>query len=159
MRKNKLIYFGNVIYALSKDYGFKCNLYRPSETIDIKTGRKIIIRTRYSIKKGIFLPSQLYRDFNYSRLFGNDNQFGGLFDATQRAILINKKYLPKGFKIEVTDYIVMDHIRYEMVKIDEMELANYWYLITKKVTGIPTGEVYLKKVKDLVEIGEEIETT
>lgn len=157
-RRNKLIYFSNTIYALSKDYGFTCVLYRPTETTDIRTGRKIVTRERFPIKKAVFLPSQLYRDYNYARILANNLQFGGLLDVSQRAVLINKKYLPKNFKILVTDYIVMDHIRYEMVKIDEMEFADYWYLITKQVTGVPVSEVFVKSVKDSIIIEEELES-
>jgi len=149
MRKqNKLIYFSNVVYALSKDYGFKTDLYRPTETMDFETGLKTVTRVKYKIKKAIFFPNELFRDFNYARLIGQELQFGGILDASQRRVLINKKWLPKNFEIQVTDYVIFNHKRYEIQRVGEMELADYWHLIIKEIKGILRNETFDRVIKD-----------
>ena len=155
MRKhNKLIYFNNTVYALSKDFGFKCDLYRQEETLDHRTGRTTRVRHKFKIKKAIFFPSQLFRDFNYAALFGKDMQFGGILDVSQRRVLINKKYLPKGFNIDVNDYVIFNGKRYEIQKIDELELADYWHLIIKQTVGVPKGELFEISMSDTLTIEE-----
>lgn len=157
MRKNKLIFFNNTVYGLEKDYGFRTDLYRPVETVDYRTGRKIVTRNKYPIRRAVFFPDQLSRDYNYASLFGKDMQFGGILEAGQRRVLINKKRLPKGFEIQTTDYLVFNHLRYEIVRIDEMELANYWHLIIKKLTGQLPNEIHERCVKSLLTFSELIE--
>src|SRR5215213_3064212 len=107
MIRNKLIYFNNVVYGLGKDFGFRIDLYRPTEVTDFRTGKKIVSRIKYPIKKAIVFPNQLFRDFSYiATLLGQrQDQFGGILDTSQRRILINKKYLPRNFNIETTDYV------------------------------------------------------
>jgi hypothetical protein len=143
---NRLIFLNNVIYALSKDFGFRVDLYRKTgEVVDLKTGKKIINRFKYKLKKVIILPNDMYRDFKYSAILASLNtnlQAGGLFDTTQRIIIINKKQLPKKFELQETDYFIFNHIRYNIVKFAEMELIDYWQILMKQVVGEPTYEVH-----------------
>jgi hypothetical protein len=157
MRNNKLIFFNNVIYGLERDYGFRADLYRPVEVTDFKTGRKIVSRTKYHIKRAIFFPNQLFRDYKYASLFNQNMQFGGILDATQRRVLVNKKYLPFKFEIETTDYIIFNHDRYEIDKIDEMELADFWHVIIKKLVGQTVNEIHEQRIKSKLSFTEEIQ--
>jgi len=160
MTKNKLIYFRNVIYGLSKDYGFRADLYRSTEVTDYHSGKIVKTRLKYRINKAVFLPSQLFRDFGYASLLASLNtnvQVGGLLDVSQRLVLISKKELPRGFVISKSDYFVFNHSRYNIDKYDEMEGTNYWFLQIKKTSGEPVWEVHQHRIRQKLEFSEEIQ--
>lgn len=148
--KNSLIFFRRLIYALQKDYGFKVDLYRPVETVNNRTGKKITVRTKFKIKRAIVFPSDSYRDYRYASLLKllAPQNFDGLNDVSSRRIMIAKDKLPKLFQIDLLDYIVFNGSRYGIKNIEEMELIDYWQLIVKKVVGEPTYEVKEVFLKD-----------
>lgn len=160
MTKNKLIYLRNVIYGLSKDFGFQLDLYRPTEITDYRTGKKTVTRVKYRINKAIVFPNSLFRDFSYAALLSTLNsnfQVGGLLDASERLILLSKKQLPRNFKIAKSDYIIFNHDRYNLEKYNEMELVDYWQIQMKQVVGEPTWEVHERHFRQKLELIETID--
>lgn len=154
--RNSLVFFRRLIYALQKDYGFKVDLYRPVETVNPKTGRKITVRTKFKIKQAILFPSDSFRDYKYASLLSllNPQTFDGINDVSSRRIMIAKNKLPKNFQIDILDYIVFNGVRYGIKNIEEMELIDYWQLIVKKIVGEPAyeiKEVFLKDELPLIE--------
>jgi hypothetical protein len=155
MRRNNLINFRNVIYGLSRDFGFRIDLYRPTEITNYKTGAKVTTRIKYHIRRAVMLPNEFFRDFKYAVALGAINQnlqAGGLIDTSQRRMFVEKRELPVGFMIQVTDYIIFNHDRYEIVKAQEMEVADFWVLDISQTKGQPTNEVHEELVRDKLSI-------
>lgn len=145
MIKNDLYFFRRVIYQLKKKYGFQIGIYRTTETTNLQTGRKTITRMKISINKAIILPNSIFRDYGFSTslaLLNRDLQVGGLLDTSQRTIIIDIQNLPKNFEFSPNDYIVFKHKRYNIIKISEMEVADFIQLDTKQVDGEPIFEVH-----------------
>jgi hypothetical protein len=139
---NKLIHFNNTIYGLSKDYGFKLDIYKIVEVINFQTGQRTITRTKYKVKKAVVLPNELYRDFKPV-----DN-FAGLIDIQKRPVLINKKYLPDGFQLEENDYVVFNGQKYNFSDREDMELADYIFFTIKKVHGQDVVQIHDSRFHD-----------
>jgi hypothetical protein len=136
---NKLIHFNNTVYELSKSYGFKIDIYKIVETVDFQTGVRTIATTKYKVKKAVILPNQLYRDF---RPIDPNYQFGGPIDIEKRGVLVNKKYLPKGFTLQENDYVVFNGDKYNVSDRHEMELADYIFFTIKKVHGESVTQIH-----------------
>lgn len=144
-RNNKLINLNNAIYILLKDYGFIIDIYRVNETVDLKTGRKVTQRQKYHINKALLLPNAVFRDFTYAILRNPDIR--GTLDVSERHVLINQKYLPRGFELRKEDYIIFNNKKYEIVLITSMELADFWYLRIKQVEGQVKYEIHDRKLR------------
>lgn len=162
MRHNQLTHIRSVIYGLEKNYAFRLDLYRKKEVVNLETGRKVTTRIKYKIKKAIFLPNQIYRDFNYGSLIkmGTPNfQLGGLLDLKQRIIIIDKRKLPRDFIIDINDYLVFNHDRYEIKDITEFELADFWRLTIRQVEGENPNEVHEQVLTDYFVVDEFLNNT
>lgn len=159
MRNNKLINFRNVIYSLSRDFGFRIAIYRPTKQTNYRTGVQVTTRIKYHIRRAIILPNEIFRDFAYAAILSQLNvQPGGLFDSSQRRIIIGKRELPLGFMIEPeNDYVIFNHDRYDIGKSVEMELADYWIVDIKQVKGQPTYEVHEGFMRDKLDFLETID--
>ena len=155
---NKLKFFRNVIYKLSRNYGFRMALYHTTETIDYQTGIKTVTRVKYPIRKALALPNQSLRDYGYVVGLDENNklQFGGLLDTKERIVLIPFRELPKGFQIQSTDYIVFRNQRYNLIKWEELEIADYWLTTVKKTQGEPTYQVHERCLRQKIVLNDSI---
>lgn len=156
MNRNKLVYFRRVIYKLSKDHGFKLDLYRATEITNYRTGRRETSLVKWHIKKALVLPNRMYREYNYLGFNNANQQVGGVFDIHERRIIINKRELPRGHVIEENDYIVFNHHRYELKDISDMELVDFWHLTTRRIEGHPANEIHEHTVRDRLEFQDQI---
>jgi hypothetical protein len=161
MYKNQLINLRPVIYSLKNDYGFRLDLYRKDEVVNLETGRKITTRIKYKIKKAILLPNQMFRDFNYGTIIktGGNAQVGGILDLRQRIILIDKRELPRNFEIDSNDYVVFNHDRYEIREIMDLELGDFYRLTIREVEGESPYEVHEQIINEKFELNDFVDNS
>ncbi len=150
--------FRRTIYKLRKKYGLNIDLYRTSEVSDYKTGNRITTRTKFPIKKGIMLPSAVFRDYNYATLLTGVQpaQYGGIIDTTVRRVIIEKKDLPDGFVLTINDYCIIRHERYSIKEITLMEVIDHYSIILKQVIGQQPFEIHDAIINDYIELDEQL---
>lgn len=143
------------LYKLKRDYGEGIDVYRSlGETVDLATGKKVSIKTKQHVRRAILLPSRVARDFvKQAGYAGNitNAKYQGLFDSSQRQIVIDKTDLHDQFKTLTTaDWIIFNHIRWEISEIDEFEQNIAYWLLVKQVKGAPKYEIHTLHVKDQI---------
>lgn len=134
-----------ILYKLKRDYGFPVDLYRSISNFNPATGEKNITKTKYSINRAVVLPADLSRKFAYDLgyLAANKNfTYGAGYDINQQGILIDTIDLPIDFKINLDDYIICDHKRYDIKTVDTAEHKLAYFLIVRGVEGGQVGEVH-----------------
>lgn len=145
MIKNQLIFAKRSLYHLKREYGRKIDLYHIiSETPDLETGKVIINRIKYKIRKGILLPTTLSREINLSGAFRRTNTTleSGETDVYTRFIVIDKEDLPTDFELTESDYLIIDGKRYQFQRIQELE-DNIAVLITARyMKGSIRNEIF-----------------
>ncbi len=153
---NTLRDFRRAIYTLRRKYGFGFALYRSTQTIDFRTGAKTTVRVKHRIKDGIILPTAAYRDYNYASLLSGTmpSQYEGIIDVTLRRIILDKKELPNDFILSTNDYFVINHQRYEIKQIAQMEVVNFISVVLKQVIGQQPFEVHEVYYDDFLDLKE-----
>lgn len=157
--RNKLRFMYESVYKLKRDYGLPLDIYRiTGETTDYETGKKTTIKVKFHIRRGIFLPSRVMRDFAKDVAYQGDMRnakYQGLFDSSQRQLVIDKTDLNDIFKTLTTaDWIVFNHTRWEISEIDEFEEDVAYWLIIKQMKGATKYEVHSLSLKSKLQFTE-----
>lgn len=120
-----VMFIRDTIYKLQQDFGQSMDLYVPYNTVqNLETGQQTVLRKRYQIKRVVLLAAVLQRRFVHDVAFltaGRNFAFGGLFDETVRDIIVNGIDLPRNVKLDDSCYFIYNHIRYDVVKVEELE--------------------------------------
>lgn len=126
-----------MIYQLKRRYGKRANIvWRVSSTTDLETGKRTIPTDSQSVERAILLPTTVAREFDKNTR-EDAFQYGGLFDARTRTIIIDLKELPADFKIKNDYWIVFDTERYE---ITEYTLhMDAYFIKAKQIENIEPG--------------------
>ncbi len=112
----------NTIYALKRAYGVKAVYYRIiSKSLDLTTGQQVIITSTTTIRRVIFLPT------NVERITLSKGNF--YFDPNKRLVIIDRRDVD--FEIRVGDYIIYDESKYNIVEVNNYELDAAFSLIVQ----------------------------
>jgi hypothetical protein len=144
------------IYNLKREYGRDGYLYRlNSQEIDIKTGQRIIKKTKYPIDNLIILPLNLSRKFDYdfSYLRANSNfTYGALYDPSITKIIIDGEDVD--IEILIDDYLVVDKRKFSIKLVERLD-DGLGYLITAKDVGAEAKEIFEEEILDELIITDE----
>ncbi len=137
-----ILFIRDTLYKLKQDYGYRMDLYVPDKsTVNYETGKQTGSKRRYAINKVILLPEILTRRLVQEAAFlagGRNFAFGGLFDEGKRTVILDGRDIPKGVRLDQTCYMVYQHVRYDLDKIDELEHRCGFVMTMNKVqTNLP----------------------
>lgn len=120
-----VLFIRDLIYRLKQDYGQRMDLYVPCKSvIDFTTGKQTVSKRKYCFPKVVLLSEILQRRFvrDVAALAAGRNfAYGGLFDEGKRTIIVSGDDIPKGVRMDSSCYFVYNHIRYDIVKVEELE--------------------------------------
>lgn len=164
MRTNTKFRFAKtVLYSLKRRYGFPFDIYRNvSVSTDLETGIMTKVKRKIHIKRVIVLPTRQLRDFVYdlSYIAANKNfTYGGYFDVDDRRIIIDRKDLPSDFDINLNDWTVFKHKRYEIKEISDFEWDRAIGLIVHSVEGAPVEEIFEQDIVNTLKLQEVIDAS
>lgn len=130
----------NIMYPFKRRFGLPATIFQLDiVTNDVETGVQTKFYNRFKIKKVILLPRNLIRKFVYdlSYIAANKNfTYGGLFDFTNRIILIDGRDIK--FKPNPNDHIEIEGVRENIKKVEEFEHASVaWIIGTSRIEGEP----------------------
>lgn len=132
LRQNRVI-----LYRLRRNYGIPIAYIRPTTaTHNVETGAISRSFQQINIKRAIVLPTTQIRDFVYDLAYiaANKNfSSGGLFEKSNRTIIIDARDFPKTFEPDLNDHIEFDSQRWEIVKISRAE-DRRGYIFTVQAT-------------------------
>jgi len=128
-----------VLYSLKRKFGKEIEfIFKISSTADARTGKITVIKDSFNIRRGILLPSQLEREFTYNLTFIASNKnftYGGLYDTTERRVILSENDLPNQFTPEVGHSLIFEAKRWDVKKVQEFQIGKGYFLIVKQVTS------------------------
>ena len=134
------------LYKLRNDYGInKIGWYHTvSSTTDFTTGNLDPTVSRFLIKRAIALPAVDMRKFAYALSFlgaaGPQFSYGGYFDVNDIVLIIRMKDLPSDFVRDADDFIIIDHRKYNIQKVQEFFSERCLLVHIREVEG--AKEIY-----------------
>lgn len=142
--KRNTRFIRRILYQLKRRYGGSVTFHRPSEDLDLKTGKKTTTKQVWTVQKTIVLPSDVQPKFVYDLSYiANNKEFtmGGVFDTGPRRVILDSRdlgtYVP-----QARDYFTFDGTRYEIVRLQRFEFNTGWILVGQEVQGAPVNEVH-----------------
>lgn len=125
-------FISQALYNLEREYQFSIDLYQVTNLgLNLETGKKTITKVKHEIEKCIVLPTMLARQ--YIETLGSKFDYGGQFDANERLLIINCKYITENV---TTDwYCVFNDERYEVKTVEKFEHQKAYLFKIKRVVG------------------------
>lgn len=146
----------NVFRDLKKRFGLAVDVYKitASSTSDIGITTRSL--TKKSVKRALILKSKNSR-ISVNGGFLNPATIGGLFDISERSIVIDRADL-SDFKITPQDYLIFDSRKYEITQVGEIEQAAAYVLMVKETTNDVFNQIYDVNVYHVVSVHQEVST-
>lgn len=124
--KNLLRQIRVILYRLKRQYGLKVTYTRKAspDTYDLKTGEVTRDPEVLTIRRAPVLPAREIKRFAYdlSYIAANKNfTYGALYTTKTRAVIIEKRDLPKGFAASTDDTISFEGQTYEIKEFHPAE--------------------------------------
>jgi hypothetical protein len=139
-------FISNTVYHLKRSYGQPVALYiRGVVSQDPSTGEVTYPERKWKIKKAPVLTAELMRKFQYDLSFIAANKnftYGGMFDKSQRGIIVDTRDLPSDYVQSLDDAFVIDHRRYAIKSIDEFEQARSLIYLVEELKNKRINEIY-----------------
>lgn len=159
-RRNQLGFMREALYGLKQNYGILVDVYRKdSTTINLETGKKTVTQSRFRVRRAVLIPSTLMRKMDFSGM-DSDFNFGAFFDIANKVILIEGNDIPKNYRFDTnspdTNWIVIDHKRYDIKETYDLDLNYGVMLALRRVPGSTAYEIYEERLKDLLSINSTI---
>lgn len=140
-----VLFIRDLLYRLKQDYGQRMDLYFPGvATQNFNTGSQIVDFRKISIPRVVLLPQTLQNRFIHDVAYvtsGRDFSYGGLFQEGVSDILIDGRDVPKNVKIDTKMHITYNHVRYDIVNIEELEHRCGWAIKMKRLNTLPAVEI------------------
>lgn len=157
---NQLSFMRGVIYSLKRQFGVRLDLYALVKSeVDYETGRKNVEKKCYTILRGILLPRDISRKFNYdlSYIAANKNfTYGGVIDYSRRTIIIDMRDYPAGYKASPGDYAVISHTRYNIEKVEQFDDRQIIVMDVVETKDEPPNTITILTVFDTLELGNSV---
>ena len=158
--RNRMRFFKKTLYSLKRSYGVKGDIYHITLiTQDATTGRKILNREKYPIKRLILLPVTLSRELKFSGQWTNTTQGfpPGGFDVSERIMIIDNDDLPNEFEFGLNDYIIIEHQRYDIKSTNITEDGISTIIKTIQVKGGQVNEIHDLSFKQKLTFNQSVE--
>lgn len=122
-----------ILYRLKRDFGQPVNIIRMvSMAQDVQTGIITPVQRLVRVKRAVIIDAKLGRDFVYDLSFIAANKnftYGGLFDTSTRAMVIDGFDLPRDFVPNLDDRCIHFNERYQFKNVAST-VYNLGYIIT-----------------------------
>ncbi len=154
---NHLRFIRNILYRLKRDWGSLVDIYNESaDTVDLMTGNRTVTKSKWTVRRGICLPSAIHRDSILASAMKNVFEYGGTLQLGDKTVLLDRRDLPKGFKLGTENwYMVIDSLRYEIVRVEEYENQAAYLVVLKHTTGTQVAQFVDMKVRDRIGVTTE----
>lgn len=100
--------------------------------LDILTGKTSKARQKYKIPKGVFIDQRKAQQNPVITKANPIIPFSGLIEVDEVEVLISGRNFPRTFAPDFNDYIIINHRRYEVKKINRIENNTYFYFVVKE---------------------------
>ncbi len=142
------------IYGLKREFGVPVDLYevQPGVT-NLATGVKNDVVTRHSLDRVALLPTVTEYKFHFEPALSKDFRYGGTYDSSTKRFLIDQKDLPWGLKINRNFYLVFEAHRYNVEKIDTLDLDVAYLITGKEVQWEQPYQVIEYAFRDVINFG------
>lgn len=155
-----VLFIRDTLYRLKQDYGQRMDLYVPNKSdVDYNKGTQSVTRKYYSISKVILLPEILQRrQFHEVGLAAAGRQFafGGLMDDGERTIILDSRDIPKGVKLNSTCYMIYEHVRYDLGKIEELEHRCGFIMSMNRINTSLSLEIVDLRAESVLQFAQEV---
>ena len=157
---DQLKFIRDTIYSLKRKYGVSLDLYKISSVSNnITSGSRTITKTKYNIRRAAILPESYIKSkvYSLSYIAANKNfTYGALFNKNVKAILIDRKDLPRNIEIGLQDYINIDQKRFAVKESLELEMHAGYILICEFVDGLQPEAIYQLNIVDSIRFTQAI---
>jgi hypothetical protein len=134
------------IYSLKKRFGACADFYREVDgEPDPETGVIAQSRCKFHLDEVVFLDQSSISRGALTKVL---NQLAGIQDTIDVALLIDGEDLPYGFIPLLTDYVIIEHQRYDIKTIKQVDDFESLYLELCEYAGSVTYEIRDKWVRD-----------
>lgn len=154
------------IYKLKQTFGKSVDIYRLNTiSTDFATGNISTAKSRWRVRKAIFLPREMVHKFAYTPTFtvANKNTTeGGYYDVENQTFVFDGRDLPKGFTFQPDDYLVIkNQYKYELVLAGTYGDSNGFIVIARLLRGqVPDiGVAFDMSIHDNLTVGDTNEST
>lgn len=144
MRRAHFRELRRAIYRLKRRFPTQLGIYRDTgSTLDVETGARTNSIVSHQVARAILLPQRISRDFSYDLAYIAANKeftHGAFYDIESRRILVSRRDIPANWPLDLNNWLVVKHQKYEISKIDEFEDEEVVMFIAKALTGTPARE-------------------
>lgn len=153
---SQLQYIKDCIYHLKQEYGCSLEIYNiTNSTRNLETGVKTITKTVYKIRRGILLPRKL--DNEFLRILGATIHFD-LLKNEQRQIILDASDYPSGYEPKInSDYILVDHIRFNILDVETYDHKLAVVFTVKKIVGEQPAAIIEQTISQSIGISQGVE--
>jgi hypothetical protein len=148
-----LLSIQRLLYSLKRRFGQRMDFYREIQSQpNILTGKINQEQIKFRIKQGVFLDQILETRSPLTKILG---QLSGMIDTFDVAILIDGRDFPKHFKPHLKDYVIVEHQRYEIKTVQEVDDEQSLYITMTEYKGSTTYEQkdkYLKQKLNIIQL-------
>lgn len=138
--KNQLRYIKQNLYDLKRRFGFALDIYHNSTNIiNTQTGQRTEVKVIHHIKRALILPLTLALK-NY---LGGTGAFSmANYEVGDKMVVVDFRDLPDNYIITLTDYIIVQNIRYKLISIENSEINQCLQIMMREVKGQLPNEVH-----------------
>lgn len=129
------------LYKLRNDYGInKIGWYHTLDSSrDFTKGSITPTVNKFLIKRAIRLPMVDMRKFSYTLSFlgaaGPQFSYGGYFDLNDAILIIRMRDLPSNFVRDADDFIIINHHKYSIQKVQEFDTERCLLVHIRELEG------------------------
>ena len=143
------------LYQLKYRYGYPVSLYKVTKgTFDPQTGLTPFTIRDCVVNRAIIMPSAVQRNFFFSiSVIQANSRFiqGGDIQLDDRQIIIDGRDLSPDWIINVDDYFIWEHQRYDIKDASKLEYQTGWILTGRKIQGTTNGEIHNYSLRDYLQ--------
>jgi len=153
----------DVLYQLKLDWGVLADVYKlvTSET-DYDTGLKTETITKNSVRRVVKMPAATARSTYISPYFTQTNKpfitKGAGWDEVTDVFIFDGRDL-RDYDFDLQDWIVHNHVRYELKGIEEIGEKAGWMILTTLAKGSPPCEWHNRLIEQDIAVSDSVSET
>lgn len=143
------------IYQLKYRYGYPVSFYKVVKNdFNPQTGDTPYTTNDLIVSRAIIMPSTVQRNFFFSiSVIQANSRFiqGGDIQLSDRQIILDGNDVPKDWIINIDDYFIFEHQRYDIKVAECLEFQTGWVISGRKVQGSINGETHHYSFRDYLQ--------
>ena len=142
------------LYQLKYRYGYPVSFYKVIKgNFNPVTGVTPFTTNNCIVNRAIIMPSAVQRNFFFSiSVIQANSKFitGGDIQLQDRQIIIDGRDLPIGWIINIDDYFIWQHQRYDIKTAEALEYGTGWVINGRKIQGADNNETHSYMLSDYI---------